>query len=253
MFRSALKKIALDLQRNQLEKLAVGKSIQVSHSQIGKGIKLQVSPLKHSMLLGAKAKGKGARLKLDESELETNGDGLFSALKKVGKVLKDSGIARDVVKAATKVVLPAVAKSVGGEKAGQKAASLVSKYGDKVVDAVGQETGGFGMGRHGGMVQALQFVGQAPGLRQRHLPNSTKFRPQEVDSFAPMLSASHPALHPIADKVADMSMARYYPMSMAPPEMSGRQKVKKTFDPLTGGLGVVSGGSFRPAGYGMRF
>lgn len=243
-FRSALKGIALDLARSQLERLASGKSIQLASHQIGgKGVKVKVSPVKHSTLMSAKHSGKGCRLKLDEGELEQSGDGLFSALKKVGKVLKDSGVARDVIKTTTKKVLPAVAKKVGGEKAGQRASSLVDKYGDKVVDAVGNETGGFGM-RYGGMVNALSFIGTAPGLRQR-LPSSTKFRPQEQDNFAPMLGASHPALNPVADKVADFSMARFYPMSMAPPEMAGRQKVPKMFEPTIGE-------GFRPAGYGMR-
>jgi hypothetical protein len=254
MFRSALKNIALDLARSQLEKLAMGKSIQLASHQIGgKGVKVKVSPTKHSTLMSAKHSGKGCRLKLDENELETNGDGLFSALKKVGKVLKDSGIARDAVKAVTKTVLPAVAKKVGGEKAGQKASALVSKYGDKVVDSIGEQTGGFGM-RHGGMVNALSFVGTAPGLRQR-LP-STKFRPQEQDNFAPMLGASHPALNPVADKVADFSMARYYPMSMAPAEQAGRQKVQKMFEPTLGEGFRVPGMGFRvpgSSGRGMRF
>lgn len=249
-FRSALKNIALDLGRSQLEKLASGKSIQLLGNQIGgKGVKVKVSPAKHSTLMSAKHSGKGCRLKLDESELEQSGDGLFSALKKVGKVMKDSGIARDVIKATTKKALPAIAKKVGGEKAGKKASSLVSKYGDKVIDAVGEETGGFGFRPAGmGMVNALSFIGTAPGLRQR-LPSSTKFRPQEQDNFAPMLGASHPALNPVADKVADFSLARYYPMSMAPPSMAGRQKVQKQFEPTLGEGFRVPGAS----GRGMRF
>lgn len=251
-FKSALKNIALDLARSQIERLSQGKSVQLASHQIGgKGVKVKVSPLKHSTLMSAKASGKGARIKLDESELEQSGDGLFSALKKVGKVLKDSGIARDVIKATTKKALPAVARKLGGEKAGAKASSLVGKYGDSVIDAVGNETGGFGirpagMGmRYGGMVSALQFIGQAPGLRG-HLPSSTKFRPQEVDSFAPMLSAANPALNPVADKVADFSMARFYPSGMAPPSMAGRQKVSKMFEPTLGT-------GFRVPGTGMRF
>lgn len=250
--KELMKDVSLALSEAQAKKLVEGKSVQLKPEQIAKkGVRLALRGGKIGGMKSAKKVGKAYRLKLDPEELEINGEGLKSFLKglwkgvkKVGRFILKTGVPQAVAKSALKVAAPAIVSAIPG--AGPTASAVLTPVlqdnADAIVDGM-SKLAGVGM-RHGYGVPALTMVGGSMISRKGAFRGVEK-----KDNFSTLLASSDPSLHPPIDKVADFSMARFYPMSMAPPSLAGRQKTQKQISLV----GEPTGTGFKPAGYGMRF
>lgn len=231
----------LDLTKKQAEDLLEGKSVTIKPLQMGKGLPLHLKTDKVKKMNSAKKDGKSYRLKLDEEEIELDGDGLWDWIKKGAKAVFKVG--KTVAKPLLRVAAPLIQQKIG-QKVG-------AKYGDAAGDIAGQLTGslieqqtrGRGMRQGQGMRfgGALGMVGNPP-LQYKA---SGEFRSAATtDNYSPLIASHNVALNPIADKVADHSMARFVHTGM-PLSLAGRQKPQDVAM-FRKGSGIV------PAGYRIR-
>lgn len=229
----------VDLTKKQAEQLLEGKSVIVRPAQMGKGLPLHLKTDKLKKMRASKKDGKSYRLKLDEDEIELDGDGLWDWIKKAAKTVFKGAkkIAKPLLRAAIPVIQQGVAAKVG------------AKYGDVAGDVAGQlsgnlleqQTRGSGM-RHG---QGMRFGGALGMVGNPSLTTKQgAVRMTGTDNYSHLLSTHNPAMRPPTDKVADHSMARFIQTGM-PMELAGRQKPQPVAM-FRKGSGIV------PAGYRLR-
>jgi len=186
------------LSGGQIRKLAKGGVVQIKPTMVGSGVSLKLDPKKARKIMRRAGNNKGIRLQMTEDEIMGSGlwDLIKSGLRAVNKVIPLRGIA----KAAAKTVLPALATAVGGPAAGASVASLTQKYGDKVIDAVGDATG-FGVMARGVVKGGRVGAKKQPRVKSVVADNSSYFIP-----------AQSPAMHPVAAYVPDQSMKMSKPL-----------------------------------------
>lgn len=113
------KPATIDFTTKQIEQMAKGKPVRLSHSQLGKGNKvILLHPENHNKLSKAYIAGRGCNMHIAEGEVmathKSNMDGtgffgdLWNGIKKVGSYLKDSGIASTLADTAQAVATPFV-------------------------------------------------------------------------------------------------------------------------------------------------
>ncbi len=121
------KPATVDFTPKQIDQMAKGKSVRVSHSQIGKGDKvILLHPENHNKLSKAFQTGRGCNLQIADGEVmathtsEMDGTGFFGdlwkGLKSVGSWLKDSGVGSvlaDAVQTAATPIVGATTAELG--------------------------------------------------------------------------------------------------------------------------------------------
>jgi hypothetical protein len=240
-----MEELNVSLSDAQAKKLMKGGTIQLSPAQFAGPGKLLMDKKKAKKLMRAVQKGKGMRVSLSPSEIETiQGAGLWDLIKKGAQWIKDSGVLRPILKAGAKTLIPLAAGVFGGPAGAAAATAATQKYADDVVDKAGDVLG-FGMkggALKGGMVKGKGMKGGAMKGRKK-APKRVAPRPALAKAI-PQLSNNSNFITPVSAssnppmaQVPDQSIARVFPRG-----------VSKTGTQIIEGAGM-RGGSFKPAGY----
>lgn len=145
-----MQQVELSLTPEQAKKLMKGKLVQLSKKSLqGSGNWIALHPHTYKKVMKAKMSGKGIRITLMPDEMEASGEGLKDLLNRAGRWVKKEyreniaplvkkGVreALTAAEAGLSTVAPELAPFIGmAEK----------KYGDKLVEKIGQKTGAYGM------------------------------------------------------------------------------------------------------------
>lgn len=113
------KPATVDFTTKQIEQMAKGKPVRLSHSQLGKGNKvILLHPENHNKLSKAYMAGRGCNMHIAEGEVmathksNMDGTGFFDVLKKGFNFLKDSGIGSILADTAQAAATPFVGPQI---------------------------------------------------------------------------------------------------------------------------------------------
>ncbi len=146
--------VPVSLSKAQFDKLRRGHQVQLSHQQIaGSGLKngIAVHPETAKKIHAARMKQKGCRISMTPHEMECSGEGLkefWEKLKNIGKQVKEKVIDTPFYQ---QNVRPAARQLIdqGLQMAATKMGPQGAMMAKKAVDALGQQTGAFGLQKRG--------------------------------------------------------------------------------------------------------
>lgn len=175
--------LELTLSPAQAKKLIKGNVVQLSKKALQGGANwIALHPASYKKAMKARKAGKGIRLKLDPSEINASGEGLWDLLKKGGKKAKqfyDKHVKPTVgpmIKKGAKEALRLVEKGI--ETMAPELTPIVEAahdhWGDRLIDEVGRRTGAYGMIRP-------EIMGY----------------PKRGGEVGALLSSNHPAYNPL--------------------------------------------------------
>jgi len=181
--------VPVSLTKAQFDKLRRGHQIQLSHQQIaGSGLKngIAVHPETAKKIHNARMKQKGCRISMTPHEMECSGEGLkefWEKLKNVGKAIKEKVIDTPFYQENIRPIARQLVNQ-GLQLAGTKIGPQGQQIAQKAADALGEQTGAFGIHQRKGRKAVMYPNVMHPSVMQQgHYVDNAYVWPQPIPNL----------------------------------------------------------------------